>query len=169
MKASATKAGLTLQVIAGMNNAILGIDLQENMRAGCLGFSIQRTDVGAGGQAARSDVSADPLAVGSGVMPIRNYGVLISWNLKSVYCGSAPRPRLVLLGYYARPLRVVRGPRVFDRSGPGGSPAPVMIWATAPADLSPQSVWCPDLCKSIHKKRPPPVGRSGSQASRDLP
>ncbi len=45
MKASATKAGLTLRVIAGTNNAILGIDLQENMRAGCFGFSIQRTDV----------------------------------------------------------------------------------------------------------------------------
>jgi hypothetical protein len=44
-----------------------------------------------------------------------------------------------------------------------------MIWATARADLSPQSVWCPDLCKAIHKKRPPPVGRRGSQASRDLP
>ena len=29
-------------------------------------------------------------------MPIRNYGVLISWNLKSVYSGSVPRPRLVL-------------------------------------------------------------------------
>jgi len=46
MKASATKAGLTLRVSAGTNNAILGIDLQENMRAGCFGFSIQRTDVG---------------------------------------------------------------------------------------------------------------------------
>lgn len=91
MKASATKAGLTLRVIAGTNNAILGIDLQENMRAGCLGFSIQRTDVGAGGQAARSDVSADSLAAGSGVMPIRNYGVLISWNLKPEpgRCGSS--------------------------------------------------------------------------------
>ena len=44
-----------------------------------------------------------------------------------------------------------------------------MIWATARADPSPQSVWCPDLCKAIHKNRPPPVGRSGSQASRDLP
>ncbi len=46
MKASITKAGLTLRVIAGTHNAILGIDLQENKRAGCLGFSIQRTDIG---------------------------------------------------------------------------------------------------------------------------
>ncbi len=46
MKTSITKAGLTLRVIAGTHNAILGIDLQENKRTGCLGFSIERTDVG---------------------------------------------------------------------------------------------------------------------------
>ena len=46
MKASVTKNGLTLRVIAGTHNAILGIDLQENKRAGCLGFSIKRTDLG---------------------------------------------------------------------------------------------------------------------------
>ncbi len=46
MKASLTKTGLTLRVIAGTHSAILGIDLQENKRAGCLGFSIHRTDVG---------------------------------------------------------------------------------------------------------------------------
>ena len=46
MKAGTTKAGLTLRVIAGTHNAILGIDLQENKRAGCLGFSIERTDLG---------------------------------------------------------------------------------------------------------------------------
>lgn len=46
MKASVTKNGMTLRVIAGTHNAILGIDLQENKRAGCLGFSIHRTDLG---------------------------------------------------------------------------------------------------------------------------
>ena len=46
MRASITKNGLTLRVIAGTHNAILGIDLQENKRRGCLGFSIQRTDLG---------------------------------------------------------------------------------------------------------------------------
>jgi phosphatidylserine/phosphatidylglycerophosphate/cardiolipin synthase-like enzyme len=46
MRTSLTKNGLTLRVIAGTHNAILGIDLQENKRQGCLGFSIQRTDLG---------------------------------------------------------------------------------------------------------------------------
>src|SRR4051812_11725380 len=54
MRSSVTKAGLTLRVIAGTHSAILGIDLQENKRAGCLGFSIRRTDLG------RAD---DPLPV----------------------------------------------------------------------------------------------------------
>ena len=50
MKVSITKNGLTFRVIAGTHNAILAIDLQENKRAGLLGFSIQRTDLGPTGQ-----------------------------------------------------------------------------------------------------------------------
>ncbi|MGC2236927.1 MAG: phospholipase D-like domain-containing protein [Pyrinomonadaceae bacterium] len=46
MKASTTKNGLTFRIIAGTRNAILAFDLQENKRKGCLGFSIQRTDLG---------------------------------------------------------------------------------------------------------------------------
>lgn len=50
MKASVTKNGLTFRVIAGTHNAILAMDLQENKRAGLLGFSIHRTDLGPTGQ-----------------------------------------------------------------------------------------------------------------------
>ena len=46
MRAAITRNGLMLRVIAGTHSAILGIDLQENKRKGCLGFSIQRTDLG---------------------------------------------------------------------------------------------------------------------------
>lgn len=46
MKASATKDGLTLRVIAGTHDAILGIDLADDKRKGCLGFSIHRTALG---------------------------------------------------------------------------------------------------------------------------
>ena len=46
MKASTTKNGLTLRVIAGSRATIIAIDLQENKRKGCLGFSIQKTIVG---------------------------------------------------------------------------------------------------------------------------
>jgi phosphatidylserine/phosphatidylglycerophosphate/cardiolipin synthase-like enzyme len=46
MRVSRTQNGLTIRIIAGTHNAILGIDLQENKRQGCLGFSIQRTDMG---------------------------------------------------------------------------------------------------------------------------
>jgi len=46
MKASATQNGLTLRLIAGTHNLIMGFDLQDEERTGCLGFSIQRTDLG---------------------------------------------------------------------------------------------------------------------------
>jgi phosphatidylserine/phosphatidylglycerophosphate/cardiolipin synthase-like enzyme len=46
MRASATKDSLTLRVIAGTTNVILGMDLQESHRNGCLGFSIERTILG---------------------------------------------------------------------------------------------------------------------------
>jgi phosphatidylserine/phosphatidylglycerophosphate/cardiolipin synthase-like enzyme len=46
MKASLSQDGLTLRVIAGTYSIILGIDLEEAKRAGCLGFSIHRTDIG---------------------------------------------------------------------------------------------------------------------------
>jgi hypothetical protein len=41
MRSSITKNGLTVRVITGTHNAIIGIDLQEDKRKGCLGFSIQ--------------------------------------------------------------------------------------------------------------------------------
>jgi phosphatidylserine/phosphatidylglycerophosphate/cardiolipin synthase-like enzyme len=46
MRASLTKNGVTLRVVAGTQSAIVGIDLQGNKRTGCLGFSIRRTDLG---------------------------------------------------------------------------------------------------------------------------
>ncbi|HEX4498413.1 MAG TPA: phospholipase D-like domain-containing protein [Thermoanaerobaculia bacterium] len=46
MRVTATQNGLTLRVIAGTTNVILGIDLAESQRQGCLGFSIQRVDLG---------------------------------------------------------------------------------------------------------------------------
>ena len=59
MKSSITKNGLTLRVIAGTHSAIIGIDLQESKRKGCLGFSVQRTDLGpAGGPAGEQGPAA---------------------------------------------------------------------------------------------------------------
>jgi phosphatidylserine/phosphatidylglycerophosphate/cardiolipin synthase-like enzyme len=52
MRASLTKDGLTVRVIAGTTSVIVGIDLQKDKRKGCLGFTIRRTDLGAVGQAA---------------------------------------------------------------------------------------------------------------------
>jgi phosphatidylserine/phosphatidylglycerophosphate/cardiolipin synthase-like enzyme len=49
MRASTSKDGLTLRAIAGTYNILLGIDLEEAKRAGCLGFSIWRTELGAPG------------------------------------------------------------------------------------------------------------------------
>lgn len=48
MRAQASKDGLTLRVIAGSNNALLGIDLSEAARDKCLGFTIERTDLDTG-------------------------------------------------------------------------------------------------------------------------
>lgn len=46
MKASMTRQGLTVRIIAGTRNAIVAMDLQDNKRPNCLGFSIARTDMG---------------------------------------------------------------------------------------------------------------------------
>jgi phosphatidylserine/phosphatidylglycerophosphate/cardiolipin synthase-like enzyme len=48
MRARASKDGLTLRVIAGSNNVLLAMDLEEGKRKGCLGFSIERTDLDTG-------------------------------------------------------------------------------------------------------------------------
>jgi hypothetical protein len=48
MRARASKDGLTVRVIAGTHAALLAFDLADERRAGCLGFSIERTDVGTG-------------------------------------------------------------------------------------------------------------------------
>src|SRR4051794_26932131 len=49
MKATDTQDGLTLRVIAGTYNVLLGMDLQDGLQAGCLGFTIERTHLGAPG------------------------------------------------------------------------------------------------------------------------
>lgn len=54
MRASITKNGLTIRVISGTHNAIIGIDLQADKCKGCLGFSIQRTDLTSSNQAGGS-------------------------------------------------------------------------------------------------------------------
>jgi phosphatidylserine/phosphatidylglycerophosphate/cardiolipin synthase-like enzyme len=48
MRAQASKDGLTLRVIAGSNNVLLAMDLSESKRHGCLGFTIERTDLDTG-------------------------------------------------------------------------------------------------------------------------
>src|SRR5882672_5981321 len=45
MRKTVTSGGLTVRAIAGSNNVIIGIDLDPAKRVGCLGFTIQRTDV----------------------------------------------------------------------------------------------------------------------------
>src|SRR5258708_5811778 len=42
MRISASNNGMTIRAIAGTYNILLGIDLDEKHREGCLGFSIQR-------------------------------------------------------------------------------------------------------------------------------
>jgi len=45
MRASTTAKGLTVRVIAGTYSAIVAMDLQENMRKGCLGFTIFKEEL----------------------------------------------------------------------------------------------------------------------------
>src|SRR5262245_59247612 len=44
MRARASKDGLTLRIIAGSNNVLLAMDLEEPKQKGCLGFTIERKD-----------------------------------------------------------------------------------------------------------------------------
>ncbi|HEV7429447.1 MAG TPA: phospholipase D-like domain-containing protein [Thermoanaerobaculia bacterium] len=46
MRKTAKSGGLTVRAIAGSNNILIGIDLDPAKRAGCLGFTLQRSDVG---------------------------------------------------------------------------------------------------------------------------
>jgi phosphatidylserine/phosphatidylglycerophosphate/cardiolipin synthase-like enzyme len=46
MRKTAKSGGLTVRAIAGSNNVLIGIDLDPAKRAGCLGFTLQRSDVG---------------------------------------------------------------------------------------------------------------------------
>jgi phosphatidylserine/phosphatidylglycerophosphate/cardiolipin synthase-like enzyme len=46
MRKTAKSGGLTVRAIAGSNNVLIGIDLDPAKRAGCLGFTMQRSDVG---------------------------------------------------------------------------------------------------------------------------
>jgi hypothetical protein len=48
MRGRASKDGLTVRIIAGTHAVLLAFDLADARRAGCLGFSIERTDVGTG-------------------------------------------------------------------------------------------------------------------------
>jgi hypothetical protein len=50
VKASATQEGLTVRAIAGTHAVLLGIDLEEGKRAGCLGFSVERVHLGTPGK-----------------------------------------------------------------------------------------------------------------------
>lgn len=52
MKSSITRNGLTLRVVAGTHNVFLAFDLEEALRPGCLGFALERTDLGAAPDAA---------------------------------------------------------------------------------------------------------------------
>lgn len=47
VRASQTRNGVTLRVIAGTYNVVIGIDLEQDKRKGCLGFSIRREDLDA--------------------------------------------------------------------------------------------------------------------------
>ena len=48
MRARTARDGLTVRAIAGTNNVLLAMDLNEAVRRDCLGFSIERTDVETG-------------------------------------------------------------------------------------------------------------------------
>jgi phosphatidylserine/phosphatidylglycerophosphate/cardiolipin synthase-like enzyme len=49
MKATQTQDGLTLRATAGTHNVLLGMDLQDGLQTGCLGFTIERTHLGSPG------------------------------------------------------------------------------------------------------------------------
>jgi phosphatidylserine/phosphatidylglycerophosphate/cardiolipin synthase-like enzyme len=49
MRTCKSQDGLTVRAIAGTYSILIGIDLQEAKRAGCLGFSIHRLDLGPSG------------------------------------------------------------------------------------------------------------------------
>lgn len=116
MRASTTKNGLTLRVIAGSRDAIIAIDLQENKRKGCLGFSIQKTEVGP---------SAKPLPASqqkSSFLPnmIRFAGVPLKANQKFSTTEDAPLQKFRWGDYELTPATTYRY-KVIPRYGKPGA------------------------------------------------
>lgn len=124
MRARASRGGLTLRVIAGTTNVILAMDLGETERKGCLGFSIERTDVETGDRRwlpnmIRFPGDSDGRRITSARAPIQKF----RWGDYTVEPGKRYRYRVI--ARYGSPADVIRQGKAAEKPGafdaiPGG-------------------------------------------------
>lgn len=115
-----TRNGLTVRAIVGTHNVLFGMDLAEDKRAGCLGFTLRRTDLTRGGQPlppARQQTTvvpnritfpgADPnLALTTDNSPVQKF----RWGDYTVEPGE--RYRFQITARYGTPEALTDGPSV---------------------------------------------------------
>ncbi|MBZ9763367.1 phospholipase D-like domain-containing protein [Mesorhizobium sp. CA8] len=96
MRAKASKDGLTLRVITGTSNAVLAMDLTDAKRQGCLGFTIERTDLDTGDRRwlpnmLRFPSDPDPKSVTTARAPLQTF----RWGDYTIESGKRYRYRAV--------------------------------------------------------------------------
>lgn len=96
MRAKASKDGLTLRVITGTSNALLAMDLSDAKRQGCLGFTIERTDLDTGDRRwlpnmLRFPSDPDPKSVTAARAPLQTF----RWGDYTIEAGKRYRYRAI--------------------------------------------------------------------------
>lgn len=108
MRGRAGKDGITLRVIAGTHNVLLAMDMAEAKRAGCLGFTIERTDIATGERRwlpnlLRFPDDKDPAGVTTTARaPLQKF----RWGDYTVEPGRAYRYRVI--ARYGSPAQLIR-------------------------------------------------------------
>lgn len=132
MRVRASRDGVTVRAIAGTSAVILAMDLAPAMRAGCLGFSIERTDLDAGGGRQRwlpnllrfqSDLRPPSTWVTTATAPLQRF----RWGDYTVEPGRRYRYRVVARRGET-PAQVVARGTVAEKTGKSDSiPGGVMV------------------------------------------
>ncbi len=121
MRSRAARDGVTLRVVAGTNSVLLAMDLQESARPGCLGFSVERTDLDTGERRWLPNMLRFPSDRGDGRQTTASAPLQVfRWGDYTARAGRRYAYRAV--ARYGSPADVIREGRAIEagRSLPGG-------------------------------------------------
>ena len=137
MRARNSDGGVTLRVIAGTHSILLAMDLSDAARAGCLGFSIERTDVATGAKRwlpnmLRFKADADAQNVTTARAPLQRF----RWGDYTTDPKTAYRYRAV--PRYGAPAEIIAAGVAAQAPG-GDLPGGVSVDVITEDDTAPQS------------------------------